>query len=136
LLHLGVVVKYQVLDYQPTRLASLVSETNWARRCWNAGYNLANRAELQDRGGEPIARANIPLSWIDQSSIGQAIADDLRLSIHCGACREALEIPLDAIELERPATTIGQLVKLLRAEQCTFCGVAGKRRVRRRVADG
>jgi hypothetical protein len=135
LLHLGVVVRYQMLDYQPTRLASLVSETNWARRCWNAGYNLANRAELQDRGGEPITRADIPLSWIDRSSIGQAVADNLRLSVQCGACKKTLEIPLEAIELERPATTVGQLVKFLRAEQCTFCGVAGERRVRRRLAE-
>ena len=135
LLHLGVVVRYQVLDYQPTRLASLVSETNCARRCWNAGYNLANRAELQDAGGEPIRRADIPLSWIDQCSIGQAVADHVQLSVHCGACGETLRIPLEAIELERPATTVGQMVKLLRSEPCTVCGVAGKRRVRRRLAE-
>jgi hypothetical protein len=136
LLHLGVVVRYQVLEYQPTRLASLVSETNWARRCWNAGYNLANRAELQDKGGEPIGRTDVPLSWIDQSSIGQAVGDDVELSVYCGACRETLKIPLEAIELERPATTIGQLVKLLRSAECTFCGVAGERRVHRGVAGG
>lgn len=69
LLHLGVVVRYQVLDYQPTRLASLISETNWARRCWNAGYDLANRAELQNSGGPPIGREDIPLGWIDKFKI-------------------------------------------------------------------
>lgn len=33
LLHLGFVASYHLLEYQPTRLASLVSETNWARKC-------------------------------------------------------------------------------------------------------
>lgn len=136
LLHDGVVATYQVLDYQPTRLSSLVSETNWARKCWNAGYNLANRAELQNGGGPPIGRGDIPLGWIDKFSVGQAIADALQMSVSCGACRESLSIPLEAIELERPATTIGQLAKLLRSEQCTFCGVAGKRRVHRGVVGG
>lgn len=42
LLHLGIVAKYQVIDRQPTRLRSLVSETNMARRAWKAGYKLVN----------------------------------------------------------------------------------------------
>jgi hypothetical protein len=133
LLHSGVVATYQVLDYQPTRLRSLVSETNWARKCWNAGYDLANRAELQDRGGDPVGCGDIPRGWIDKFSLAQAIADQIALSVSCGACGESLTIPLDAIELERPATTIGQLAKLLAVEPCTFCGAAGMRRVRRGV---
>jgi hypothetical protein len=135
LLHVGIVARYHVLDYQPTRLASLVSETNWARKCWDAGYDLANRAELQNSGGLPIGPGDIPRGWIDKFSIPQAIADGLQVSVSCSACGETLPIPLEAIELERPATTIGQLVKLLRSEQCTFCGVVGKRRVHRGVGD-
>lgn len=133
LLHLGIVARYQVLDYQPTRLASLVSETNWARRCWNAGYDLANRAELQNSGGPPIWPADIPLSWIDKFSVRQAIADSINFSLFCGACGESLSIPLEAIELDSPATTVGQLAKLLRLEPCTFCGISGKRRVHRGI---
>jgi hypothetical protein len=135
LLKSGVVAGYQVLDYQPTRLASLVSETNYARRAWNAGYDLANRAKLQDRGGDPIGRADIPRSWIDKFTIGQAIADEIEVCVSCSACGETLAIPLDAIELERPATTLGQLAKLLASEPCTFCDVAGERRVRRGVRE-
>ena len=134
LLHDGIVAKYQVLDYQLTRLASLVSETNWARKCWDSGYNLANRADLQNGGGPPIGRVDIPQGWIDKFSVGHAIADALQMSVFCGACWKSLSIPLEAIELDQPATTIGQLAKLLRSEQCTFCGVAGKRGVRRGVA--
>lgn len=136
LLHSGVVATYQVLDYQPTRLGSLVSETNWARKCWNAAYDLANRAELQDRGGDPIGRGDIPRTWIDGFTLAQAIADKIEMSVSCSACGETLAIPLDAIELARPAITIGQLAKLLSAEQCTFCSVEGKRRVRRGVREG
>jgi len=80
LLHLHVVATYQVLEYQPTHLTSLISETNWARKCWNAGYDLANRAELQNAGGPPIGRADAPRSWLLKFSLAEAIADDIRVS--------------------------------------------------------
>lgn len=133
LLHRGVVVKYDVLEYRPTRLTSLVSETNWARKCWNAGYDMANRAELQNCGGPPVDSSDIPQSWIDKFSVRQAVADCLRMSVSCSACNEVLSIPLEAIELERQSTTLGQLAKLLRSERCTFCGTLGTRRVQRGV---
>jgi hypothetical protein len=131
LLHLNIVPTYQVLEYQPTHLTSRISETNWARKCWNAGYGIANRAELQNAGGPPIGRSDALLGWLLKFSVPEAIADDVRVSILCGACSKVLPIPLAAIpELEKPATTIGQLGKLWRSEECTFCGTVGKRRVR------
>lgn len=72
LLHLGIVASYQVLDYRPTRLSSLVSEANWARKCWNAGYDLANRAELQNAGGPPIGRRDALRSWLLKFSLAEA----------------------------------------------------------------
>lgn len=131
LLHLGIVPTYQALDYQPTHLASLISETNWARKCWNAGYNLANRAELQNAGGPQIDRSKALPSWLLKFTLAEAISDDVRISISCGSCSEALPIPLRSIpELTKQATTIGQFAKLWRSENCTFCGIIGKRRVR------
>ena len=131
LLHLNIVASYQVLEYQPTHLTSLISETNWARKCWNAGYRLANRAELQNAGGPPINRRDAPASWLLKFSVPEALADDVRVSISCGACSEVLPVPLLQIpELAKPATTIGQLAKIWRSEACTFCGATGKRRVR------
>lgn len=131
LLHLNIVATYQVLEYQPTHLSSLISETNWARTCWNAGYNIANRAELQNAGGPPISRRDAPTSWLLKLSVPEAIADDVRVSISCGACSEVLHVPLAQIhELAKPATTIGQLAMIWRSETCTFCGATGKRRVR------
>ena len=130
LLHLNIVVTYQVLEYQPTHLTSLISETNWARKCWNAGYDLANRAELQNIAGPPIRRADALRSWLLKFSVAEALADEIRVSIACRACGEVLPIPLAAIpELQKAATTVGQLAKLWRAEQCTFCGIVGQRRV-------
>lgn len=130
LLHAGIVASYQVLEYQPTHLASLISETNWARRCWNAGYHLANRAELQNTGGLPIGRRDAPRGWLLQFSVAEAIADEVQVSISCAACEEVLPVPLAAIpELEKPATTISQLARLWRSSECTFCGIEGKRRV-------
>ncbi len=131
LLHLNIVATYQVLEYQPTHLSSLISETNWARKCWNAGYDLANRAELQNAGGPPIDRGDALRSWLLKFSLPEAIADEVRVSISCRACREVLPIPLAEVpELEKSATTIGQLAKLWRSQECTFCGAAGKRSVR------
>lgn len=130
LLHSNVVATYQVLEYQPTRLTSLISETNWARKCWDAGYDLANRAELQNSGGPPIGRSDASRSWLLKFSLAECIADDIRVSIYCSACNQSLPIPLAQIpDLEKSATTIGQLAKLWRAEECTFCRVVGKRRV-------
>ncbi len=131
LLHMNVVATYQVLEYQPTHLTSLISETNWARKCWNAGYDLANRAELQNAGGPPIGRADALRSWLLKFSIAEAIADDIRVSITCKACAEGLPIPLSEIpELQKSATTLGQLANRWGSEECTFCGVVGQRRVR------
>lgn len=131
LLHSDVVATYQVLEYQPTRLTSLISETNWARKCWNAGYDIANRAELQNAGGRPIGRADALRNWLLKFNVAEALADGFRVSISCGACNEVLPIPLAQIsELEKPATTIGQLAKLWRSEECTLCWTVGKRWVR------
>jgi hypothetical protein len=131
LLHLGIVATYQVLEYQSTHLTSLISETNWARRCWNAGYDLANRAELQNAAGPPINRSDALRGWLLKFTVAEAMADDIRVSISCGACGEVLLIPLAEIPaLEKTAITIGQLGKLWRSEECTFCGMVGKRRIR------
>ncbi|MEG3155137.1 hypothetical protein [Sphingomonas sp. RB1R13] len=131
LLHSGFVASYQVLDYQLTHLTSLISETNWARKCWNSGYHLANRAELQNAGGPPIGRGDVLRSWMLKFSLTEAIADDVRISIACEACSAALPIPLTKIsELEKPAITISELGRVWRSEECTFCTIVGKRRVR------
>ena len=130
LLHLGFVPTYQVLDYQPTRLGSLVSETNWARKCWNAGYRLANLKKLQNEGGPPISRAEIPCQWLWEFSLEEAIDDRIQATLICGACGDELPIPLLAVaERENRPRTIGEMRRALRAERCFVCETAGKRRL-------
>jgi hypothetical protein len=53
LLHARVVPNFEVLDHQPTRLRSLLSETNFARLCRTRGYDIANATTLQNRAGPP-----------------------------------------------------------------------------------
>lgn len=131
LLHVNQVASYQVLEYQQTHLGSLISETNWAQKCWNAGYDLANRAELQNVGGPAIGRRDALRSWLLKFTLPEAVADDVLVSISCGACGEVLPIPLAGLPgLEKDSTTVGEMAKLWRSKECTFCGVVGERRVR------
>lgn len=131
LLHLNVVATYQVLEYEPTRLASLVSETNWARKCRCHGYDIANHAEMQNVAGPPITRSQVPKSWLWQFSLDEAIADDVLLEVHCGACSDVLHVPLSSVGLlnNRPRT-LAQLRDVWERELCVVCGTAGNRRVR------
>ena len=100
-----------------------------ARRCWNAGHDLANRAELQNTGGPLIDLRDAPRSWLLKFSVAEARTDGIRVSISCAACSEVLAIPLEQIpELTKPATSIGQLARVQAFEACTFCGAVGKRR--------
>lgn len=134
LLHVGIVAKYELLEYQPTRLASLVSETNWARKCWNAGYQMANRAELQNAGGPSIGCSDIPQSWLGKFSLHEALADGILLTVLCSGCDGALDVPLAAIpELDRVSITVGQIGNLVASQACTICNAAGRRRVRLRA---
>ena len=73
LLHLNVVVTYQVLGYEPTRLSSLVSETNWARKCRSHGYDIANKRRCRTLRGLPSRARKFPRAgsgssaWMRQS---------------------------------------------------------------------
>lgn len=129
LLHEGVVAKYEVLEYTPTRLTSLVSETNWARKCWDAGYKLANRAELQDSGGPPIAAKDIPKTWLAQFTLAEAVADRLQAIIRC-TCGKMVRLPLAVLTGRAASTaTLRQISDAWRSTECTFCGATGGRRV-------
>ena len=131
LLHLEIVPTYQVLDYQPTRLGSLVSETNWARKCWNAGYQLANLKRLQNEGGDPIDRSQVPKEWLWEFSLEEAIADDIWTALVCNACGDELPIPLLTVaERESRPRKLGDMRRALEAEACFACQIKGKRRLK------
>ena len=130
LLHRGVVAHYDVLDRQSTRLASLVSETNWARKCCQRGYNIANKLELQRQAGPPITRRDIPHSWLWPFSLDEAIADGIKGQITCASCQAAIEVALDVFQRtdEPPANLRAVRDNLVwRKEPCTSCGVLKSR---------
>jgi hypothetical protein len=54
-------------------------------------------AELQNAGGPPIGRGDALRSWLFKFGVAEAIADDMRVSISCGACSEVRPIPLAEI---------------------------------------
>lgn len=132
LLHAGVVASYEVLERTPTRLASLVSETNWARRCVARGYDIANRLEEQRRAGPPISRSQIPRSWVWPFLLSEAIEDGIGLTLNCAAC--GLQLPLSLnrfVQMDEPPRSLFQIRTdpMWQSMPCTQCNEIGQRRI-------
>ena len=130
ILHDGHVPIFEVLDRQPTRLLSLVSETNFARACRRRGYDIANLRRLQSEAGPPITRRDIPTDWLWEFSLEEAIADAIRIRLACKACGEALMINACRFQqLDAAPKDLREIRNdpLWRAEPCTSCGRRGSR---------
>lgn len=138
LLHLGIVVTYQVLSYQPSHLSSLVSETNMARECWNRGYNLANNAKLQNGPGPHLTRHDIPHRWIwDRFTLAEAVQDNIEVELRCAACRIAFQISAEWFQtIQRPPRKLKEIETdpMWNEEPCTYCGALGRRSLRLHLA--
>lgn len=125
LLHLNIVVRYQVLDRQPTRLASVVSETNYARECVKRGYDIANQLAFQLSGEPNVTRYDIPVRWLGAFTLGEGIEDDIQAEICCISCGLVLRISLPKFEtIQRPPTKLWEITndRMWRTEPCTGCG--------------
>lgn len=137
LLHDGVVPNFEVLDRQPTRLASLLSETNYARLCRSRGYDIANQTTLQNRAGPPVSRHDLPIKWLWRFSPQQADQDGIKIELVCRECDERTSLPSSAfLALQAPPKELRDVrdnPELLNAA-CTFCGYRGGRRVTLRIA--
>jgi hypothetical protein len=132
ILHNGHVPIFEVLDRQPTRLRSLVSETNFARGCRRRGYDIANLRRLQNEAGPPITRHDIPTGWLWEFSLEEAIADRIRVRLGCRKCGEVLLIDLSYFQqLAVPPKDLRTIKTdpLWSAEPCTSCGRRGSRSV-------
>lgn len=130
ILHDGHVPVFEVLDRQPTRLLSLVSETNFARACLRRGYEIANLRRLQNEAGPPITRHDIPADWLWEFSLEEVVADGIRVRLGCRKCREALPIDLSYFaRLRTPPKDLRAIRDdpLWIAEPCTVCGRRGGR---------
>jgi len=136
LLHAGVVPNFEVLDRQPTRLQSLLSETNYARLCRSRGYDIANQTTLQNVAGPPVTIQDLPTKWFWRFTLGQAIQDGIEIELVCSECRERLLLPMSTFEnLSDPPRELGEIrnnQELLNSP-CTFCGREGTRRVALRI---
>jgi len=130
ILHDGHVPIFEVLDRQPTRLLSLVSETNFARACRRRGYDIANLRRLQNAAGPPITRHDIPTDWLWEFSLEEAAADGIRVRLGCRECRGTLPIGLSHFDrLDTPPKDLREIRDdpLWLAEPCTVCGRRGGR---------
>jgi len=122
LLHADVVVRYEALERMPTRLSSLVSETNWIKRCRNAGYDLCNNLEEQRFGGPPIDRYGIPETRLAPFLLEEAIQDQVDIMVSCSTCGFALVVDLARVRAcPGSPTTIGAVKRSLDAMPCTSC---------------
>lgn len=123
LLHADVVVRYEVLERTPTHLSSLVSETNWVKRCRNAGYDLCNEWAEQRVGGALIDRHGVPSSRLHQFRIADAITDDVEVQVRCKSCRFFFCVDLDRILASpNPPITLGGVIRTVSGMGCTSCG--------------
>ncbi|MCL6683453.1 GIY-YIG nuclease family protein [Sphingomonas alba] len=136
LLHAGVVPNFEVLDRQPTRLQSLLSETNYARLCRTRGYDIANQTTLQNKAGPPITKEDLPKKWLRQFTLEQAEQDGIEVEVVCCACGERAAVSVSAFlalpsspKLLRDLQDDPQLVK----GACVACGGENQRRITFRI---
>lgn len=136
LLHAGVVPNFEVLDRQPTRLQSLLSETNFARLCRTRGYDIANATTLQNRAGPPVAVQDLPTKWLWKFTPEQAIQDEIVVEVVCIGCRASFLLDVALFQsLPDPPKTLGHVRdwSVRTDEPCGTCKQRGHRRVRVRA---
>jgi len=136
LLHAGVVPNFEVLDRQPTRLRSLLSETNFARLCRSRGYEIANQTTLQNVAGPPVTIHDLPTKWLRRFTLDQASQDEIAIETICQQCGERVRVPASVFQdLPCIYKELGDILKdqeLLKAG-CSACGAEGFRKVALRL---
>lgn len=123
LLRQGVVARYEVLERVDSRLTSLISETNWIKRCRNAGYDLCNNSQEQRFGGDLIGRHDIPKERLAMFTLEEALKDGIDVRVECRACLFDFSVDLERLLMCNEApTNIGALRRALMDLLCTNCG--------------
>jgi hypothetical protein len=132
LLHADVVPNFEVLDRQPTRLRSLLSETNFARLCRTRGYDIANATTLQNRAGPPVTLRDLPTKWLWKFTLQQASQDGLHVEVVCTSCRIAVPLDIGLLQsLPEPPLRLEDIRawSTLFNEPCDACGQKAPKRV-------
>ena len=89
-----IVPRFEILDEAPTHLTALIAETVWARRFVWLGYELANRWLEHQSRERPNGLATVPPDRLWDFTVAEAIQDEVRLLLCCGACGLEEDIPL------------------------------------------
>jgi hypothetical protein len=124
-LHQGVVVHYEVLERVATRLQSLLSETNWVKRCRNRGYGLVNQWAEQKTGGDLLGPDQIPAQRIWPFTLGEAVEDGIDLELRCRRCDLSHTFDLSRLcDLPAPPRTLADVRDNQEIAEgiCTLCG--------------
>lgn len=128
---------FDVVDWTETRLASLVSETNWVRHFRNDGYDLKNKASEHKTGGPPIGRHDVPKERLWKFSIQEAIADNITIKLQCRKCDLDLP-PVDLAAFQSTADPPSRDLFGIREREglsCPSCGATGRSWVKIVVGD-
>lgn len=89
----GAIPRFCPIEQTATRLDSLVSETNCARRLINEGYRLANQWAEHKCGGPDLGRSDVPHQRLWEFMIVEAIGSDITVALRCKPC--GIDIKLD-----------------------------------------
>jgi hypothetical protein len=132
LLHAGSVPNFEVLDRQPTRLRSLLSETNYARLCRSRGYDIANQTRLQNVAGPPVSIQDLPTKWVQCFTLAQAVEDAIEIETLCRECGGRVHLAASVFaHLPNPPKVLRDILtdQDLLKSPCSSCGEEGVRRV-------
>ncbi|MFD1034079.1 hypothetical protein ACFQ15_05380 [Sphingomonas hankookensis] len=113
-------------------MSSLISETNWARRCVWRGYDIANLLPQQRLHAGNIDRREIPAEWIWPFLLSEAIEDEITLELRCVRCKLALPLDLSRfLRVAEPPKSLFQVRAngIWQAEACTGCSQRSSRYV-------
>jgi hypothetical protein len=106
----GAAPKFSVRDRTRSKLESLISETNTAKRLRAAGYPLLNQWTEQKFAGLEIDRSTVPLDWLWPLTASDAVTSGIDVIIHDVETGQEITIDL---------TTLPQATRLreIRAHQ-------------------
>lgn len=124
--------KFHPIEQTATRLDSLVSETNCARRLINDGYRLANQWAEHKCGGPDVSRSDVPHQRLWEFMIGEAIDSGIAVALRCKPC--GIDIDLDWQRLTDQPKPPKRLRDIRDSLSCPSCATKGGRYVKLVVA--
>lgn len=111
-----VVPRFEIIDYAPSKLTALISETTWARRFRWLGYELANQWPEHQSRERPQGLDSVSLERLSDFTLADAINDEITAWLGCDYCGYGVPLPLQNLQ---PQVRLGMLRSLnLRCGEC------------------